>query len=266
MPATYTHFRFGQEVRQRLPKELQRMLASAGDLYDIGLYGPDVLFYYHAAVVNPVSRTGFRMHKKNAYGFFKRSLSLTTDEKSLAYLLGFICHFALDGACHDYIEKYEKQYGVRHLEIEAELDRSLMVGDGLNPFEYPLAGHVVPSAENAEVIQRFFPFLSVRQIKGTLRDMLRCHHFLSAKGTLKRTVLQVLFSVTGTYRLLYGLVINKRPSPRCLESCRDLKKIYWQTVDIAVSMIEEYMKARAGKQKLGKRFCRSFAAEDSIAF
>ena len=101
MPATYTHFRFGQEVRQRLSPKLQDIIAEAGDLYDIGLYGPDILFYYHAAVANPVSLTGFRMHKKNAYGFFTRSLSLTTDKKSLAYLFGFICHFALDGRVFD---------------------------------------------------------------------------------------------------------------------------------------------------------------------
>lgn len=264
MPATYTHFRFGQDVKQRLPKQLRQLVSAAEELFDIGLYGPDILFYYHAAVANPVSLTGFRMHKRNAYGFFKRSLSLTTEEKSLAYLFGFICHFALDGQCHDYIAAYEKKYGVRHLEIEAELDRSLMVGDGLNPFEYPLAGHVVPSVENAEVIHRFFPWLSVRQIKGTLRDMLRVHHFLSARGALKRAMLQGLFAITGTYRLLYGLVIKKRPSMRCMESCRDLKKIYWSTVDMAVSMIEEYMEARAGKRKLGKRFYRSFAAEKVV--
>lgn len=261
MPATYTHFRFGQEVRQRLPEELQRIIASAEELYDIGLYGPDILFYYHAALANPVSPAGFRMHKRNAYGFFQRSLFVTTDEKSLAYLFGFICHFVLDGNCHDYIKKYEKKYGVRHLEIEAELDRSLMVGDGLNPFEYPLAGHVKPSGENAEVIRRFFPFLSVRQIKGALRDMLRCHRFLSARGVIKRAVLQILFSATGTYRLLYGLVIRRRPDPRCLESCRGLKKIYWQSTETAADMITEYMEAKAGERKLGKRFSRSFAAE-----
>lgn len=261
MPATYTHFRFGQDVKQRLPERLREIVSAEEELFDIGLYGPDVLFYYHAAVANPVSLTGFRMHKRNAYGFFKKSLSLTAEEKPLAYLLGFICHFALDGQCHDYIAAYEKKYRVRHLAIEAELDRSLMVGDGLNPFVYPLAGHVVPSMENAEVMQRFFPHLSVRQIRGTLRDMLRVHRFLSVKGTPKRATLQGLFAVTGTYRLLYGLVLKKRPDVRCVESCRDLKKIYWCTVDGAVSMMEEYMEARAGKRKLGKRFYRSFAAE-----
>jgi len=30
---------------------------------------------------------------------------------------------------------------------------------------------------------------------------------------------------------------------------------------MAVAMIEEYMEARAGKRRLGKRFSRSFAAE-----
>lgn len=262
MPATYTHFRFGQDVKARLPMRLRRIVDLEENLFDIGLYGPDILFYYHAAVANPVSLTGFRMHKRNAYGFFRRSLSVAKDEKALSYMLGFICHFALDGRCHDYIAGYEKKYGVRHFEIEAELDRSLMVTDGLNPFEYPLAGHVVPSVENAEVIHRFFPWLSVRQIKGALRDMLRVHHFLSARGTLKRALLQILFAVTGTYRLLYGLVIKKRPSVRCMESCRDLKKIYWQSVDTAVEMIVEYTEARAGRRKLGNRFSRSFSAED----
>ena len=261
MPATYTHFRFGQDVKQRLPKRLRKLVGLHEDLFDIGLYGPDILFYYHGAVANPVSLTGFRMHKRNAYGFFRRSLSLTTDERAVSYMLGFICHFALDGQCHDYIAEYEKKYGVRHLEIEAELDRSLMVTDGLNPFEYPLAGHVVPTTKNAEVIHRFFPWLSVRQIKGTLRDMLRCHHFLSARGALKRATLQLLFATTGTYRLLYGLVIKKRPSVRCVESCRELKKIYWKCVDLAVEMIVEYMEARAGKRRLGRRFNRCFAAE-----
>ena len=67
MPATYTHFRFGQDVKQRLPKGIRKIVDLHEDLFDIGLYGPDILFYYHGAVANPVSLTGFRMHKRNAY-------------------------------------------------------------------------------------------------------------------------------------------------------------------------------------------------------
>jgi len=90
MPATYTHFRFGQDVKQRLPKGLRKIVDLHEDLFDIGLYGPDILFYYHAAVANPVSLTGFRMHKRNAYGFFKRSLLLTREKRAFPILLGFI--------------------------------------------------------------------------------------------------------------------------------------------------------------------------------
>ena len=150
---------------------------------------------------------------------------------------------------------------MRHLAIEADLDRSLMVTDGLNPISYPLAGHVNPSEENAEVIQRFFPWLSVRQIRGTLRDMLRCQHFLSARGMMKRVLLQTLFATTGTYRLLYSLVIKKHPHPRCIKSCRDLKRIYWRCVERAAQMITEYANAANGKGKLGRRFYRSFDGE-----
>ena len=109
MPATYTHFRFGQDVRQRLPKRLRKLVDAQEELFDIGLYGPDILFYYHGAVANQVSFTGFRMHKRNAYGFFRHSLSLVEDERALSYMLGFVCHFVLDGQCHDYIAKYEKK-------------------------------------------------------------------------------------------------------------------------------------------------------------
>ena len=49
MPSTYAHRRFGADVLERLPAELQEKIAPYRELYDIGLHGPDLLFYYHAA-------------------------------------------------------------------------------------------------------------------------------------------------------------------------------------------------------------------------
>ena len=51
MPSTYAHRRFGANVLGHLPAELQAKLEMHRELYDIGLHGPDLLFYYHA--VNP---------------------------------------------------------------------------------------------------------------------------------------------------------------------------------------------------------------------
>ena len=70
MPSTYAHRRFGADVLERLPAELQGKIAPYRELYDIGLHGPDLLFYYHAAKSNPVSALGNAMHEQPGAVFF----------------------------------------------------------------------------------------------------------------------------------------------------------------------------------------------------
>ena len=40
------------------------------ELFDIGLHGPDILFYYRALIPNSVSGQGYGMHKQMADLFF----------------------------------------------------------------------------------------------------------------------------------------------------------------------------------------------------
>lgn len=44
----------------------------------------------------------------------------------LSYLLGVVCHFTLDAACHGYVEKKIQKSGASHIQIEMEFDRYLM--------------------------------------------------------------------------------------------------------------------------------------------
>lgn len=64
MPSTYAHRRFGTNVLEHLPDELRAQLEQNRELYDIGLHGPDLLFYYHAAKSNPVGALGNAMHEE----------------------------------------------------------------------------------------------------------------------------------------------------------------------------------------------------------
>lgn len=104
MPSTYAHRRFGADVLERLPAELQEKIAPYRELYDIGLHGPDLLFYYHAAKSTPVSALGNAMHEQPGAVFFERARGVVNKAKNrdaaLAYALGFLCHFALDSTCH----------------------------------------------------------------------------------------------------------------------------------------------------------------------
>ena len=61
MPSTYAHRRFGAQAAARLPEELRGVVSRHRALYDIGLHGPDILFYYHALRSNPISARGGAM-------------------------------------------------------------------------------------------------------------------------------------------------------------------------------------------------------------
>lgn len=56
MPSTYAHRRFGADVLVQLPRELREKITPYRPLYDMGLHGPDLMFYYRALQSNPVNR------------------------------------------------------------------------------------------------------------------------------------------------------------------------------------------------------------------
>ena len=61
MPTTYAHYQFGKDVIRILPGPLQKAIENHRELFDIGLYGPDIFFYYrifHKNRVNAMSNCG----------------------------------------------------------------------------------------------------------------------------------------------------------------------------------------------------------------
>ena len=113
-----------------------------------------ILFYYKALTNNPVNAVGFGMHGKPAREFFapaKEAYAAAEDKgAALAYLLGFVCHFALDSACHGYIENKIAVSGVTHTEIESEFDRSLLLQDGRDPLSAKLTYHIAARPASAQ--------------------------------------------------------------------------------------------------------------------
>ena len=110
MPSTYAHRRFGADVLVQLPRELREKITPYRPLYDMGLHGPDLMFYYRALQSNPVNRLGNAMHEQPGRVFFTRARGVVNTARNknaaLAYALGFVCHFALDSTCHPYVERY----------------------------------------------------------------------------------------------------------------------------------------------------------------
>ena len=73
MPTTYTHYAYGQDVFNKLPEQIQKSIEPYMDYYNIGVHGPDILFYYHSYHKNNVNQYGIKVHHEPAREFFKRA-------------------------------------------------------------------------------------------------------------------------------------------------------------------------------------------------
>ena len=65
MPAFYTHYRFGCDVLKQLPEDIRSICTAHRGLFDIGLHGPDIYFFYRPVLPNKVNRIGYAAHKRS---------------------------------------------------------------------------------------------------------------------------------------------------------------------------------------------------------
>ena len=251
MPSTYAHYRLGKEVRKELDETEKNIVEAYPELFLIGLHGPDILFYYHPLTDNRVNRIGYKIHARPGREFFESALQVVRRNSGknvyLAYLYGFLCHFALDETCHGYIDEKIAASGISHTEIEAEFDRMLMAVDGFDPVRHRLTGHIVPSMENTKVIQAFFEGADSRQVQKALKGMIFYNNLLVAPSKGKRFLINALLKVTGNYREMHGLMINYEANPKCDDSTRNLYALYQEAKNLAVSLIHEYREYLEGQ-------------------
>ena len=110
MPAFYAHYRFGREMLQKLPPKTRALCEQHRDLFDIGLHGPDIFFFYHPLKKNPVSEFGHQCHGRSGREFLSAAETVISaaDDKDAAraYFYGFLCHLALDSVCHPVYTKH----------------------------------------------------------------------------------------------------------------------------------------------------------------
>ncbi len=267
MPSTYAHYKFGKTVLEQYPAPLAKIVREHRQLYNIGLHGPDILFYYRALTNNPVNAVGFGMHAKPAREFFapaKQAYAAAEDKgAALAYLLGFVCHFALDSACHGYIENKIAVSGVTHTEIESEFDRSLLLQDGREPLSAKLTYHIVPGEGNARVIAPFFAGVSAKQVQKALRSMLFYNELLRAPHQPKRGFVRLCLRLTGNFKEMHGMMLAKQPIPACEDSCLRLSKLMDKAVGRCVFLSENVAAYVKGEEELLPEFNKTFGPPEN---
>lgn len=264
MPTTYAHYKFGKDVIGALTRPLQQSIESRRELFDIGLHGPDILFYYKALSKNRVNGLGYEMHDQFADEFFTRAVKVIEESQdkaaARAYIYGFICHFALDSECHPYVEKMIQVSGISHSEIEMEFDRLLLKEEYIDPVTYLATKHIHPTRENAEIIAPFFEGISVEEVQKALSSMITCHKMLLAPKPMKRKLLFGGMKLVGQYEHLHGMVMSEKANPACAEYSQLLKKQYAGAVLVAAGLIVKYQKVLFDGAELPRRFHKTFGA------
>ncbi len=243
MPSGYAHKKFGDIVLQQLPCDKANLINQYRDTYNIGIHGPDILFYYNALVSNPVSKMGFALHDDTGEQFFTRAKEVLKHKDSdaqLAYIYGVLCHFALDSYCHGYVEHYIQTQGVKHTIIENEFDRYLMAKDGLNVCAESLVKHIKPTNQNAAAMYKFFAPITQAQAKKSLRDSVFYNNLLVTPNKLHRGIKFWLLKLVGQYEKRQEYFITYQADPLCDQSNVIMQQLFDQAVPVCAELITNF--------------------------
>lgn len=257
MPSTYAHRYFGERVRAQLTGRAAEIIDQKRELFDIGLHGPDILFYHKPLSYNRVNQIGHDMHREKGSRFFtdvKPQIKKSADpEGALSYILGFVCHFALDSQSHPYVEHAIGKTGATHVEIEAEFDKMLMRRDGFDPWKFDSASHLKNSSQWAEVIAPLFG-ITEKDAYTAVKDMKRYAIFFTTTNPVIRGSVFFLLKASGLSKNIRGMFLNKKDHPKCRESSAVLAEKLEEAVPIGAALIENYLDFYEKGTELASRF------------
>ena len=96
MPANYAHYRFGKQLLSGMCPNDRRSIQRFRRLYDMGLHGPDIFFYYNPLIKTATGQLGGVFHAQSGQEFFARVCAQAGSEAGRVYLLGLLGHYCLD--------------------------------------------------------------------------------------------------------------------------------------------------------------------------
>lgn len=249
MPTTRAHYKHGEAVRELVKPEVKQIIDKYPELYHFGVHGPDLLFYYDALKKNKVNQLGGTLHDLPGSYFFDNAVKVLSQLKvegsgdygpSLAYIYGFLCHYSLDLYCHAYVQEKIDASGISHTEIEAEMDREILVQEGKDPLRAKVTGHLVPSGRNARVVSRFYEGISQEEVFDAMKGMVRVLDFLVLPQKVKRAVVLGALKVVGQYEGKHGLIINYEKNENCADSTERLLALMDAAVPFAAGLIDSF--------------------------
>lgn len=255
MPATYAHYRFGSQMLQNMPADMRRTAKRFRRMYDVGLHGPDLFFYYQPASPSKVRVLGHKFHMQSGREFFSRvcrNLRLEPSESGQAYLYGTLCHYVLDKSCHPLVENWSREGIVSHSRIETEFDRYLLKCDGRDdPGKVDLSGHIALTAEECRLVSRFYPGGSSAHIRISVKNMALIRKLLASRGKPTALVAEGFSLASREFADMRHLPL---PDSRCDGFNRILMEQYQQAAESFPQMLMQLGAHLTYNAPLGEEF------------
>lgn len=260
MPANYAHYRFGAQALGTMEPELRLLIQQNRRLYDMGLHGPDLFFYYNPIRSTKIGALGGHYHALSGAEFFSRAvrrLRLQPSEDGEAYLYGVLGHYCLDSTCHPHIERWDRKKQAGHVEIETEFDRCLLELDGKTPaFAQDISPHMHIDEKQSQIIARFYPPATARNIRRCAGNMVFFTRLLSLPDKGGRGVLERFGGITGETNA--QMIMTRVPNPRCEGLDALLLALYGAALEKFPAMVRQLTEHLTYGAPLKENFTASF--------
>lgn len=269
MPAAYAHHRFGETCINSMPEKLRKLCLRYREVFDFGVHGPDVLFYYNPIKKNEVNSFGSELHHWTGKQFFglcssiyrgmSDNDSLEPEQKHamLAYLLGFLAHFTLDSCCHGYINQMTEESEYSHNLIESQYEVFLMEMDGKKPMWVDRSKPLKPCRKNAAVLGAFFPFYEEEVLKSMKGQKMVLHIFYSPLQG-KKYVIRKLMKVVGVKGDFADLFLDKEHIEECDGFNQEILFRQEKAEQIYPELLKNLVRYLYGKEELTDYFDHDF--------
>lgn len=140
MPSVVAHCWYGDVAFNKIADDsLRNAIKRNHGVYMLGCQGPDLFYYYHRfpwvnQKKNPkVHDFGNKLHEiiiNDAIGKYCEYVIDSRNEIAIAYLAGYLAHWALDSTCHPYINyktgSIKGNIGYDHQYFEEQIDKGLL--------------------------------------------------------------------------------------------------------------------------------------------
>lgn len=273
MPAAYAHFRLARQIILQLPERLKELTSSYPDLFFAGAQGPDLLFFYKPLKFNGVNKVGYDLHEESGKLFFGNALKIITQNRKRAdfkaYALGLLCHYALDKACHGYIENKIAVSNVSHSAIEKEFDKYLMRIDGIEPFGYDLSCGIKKDAADAAAITPFFndmrdyfKIISVEEVLDALGGFITYNKLMLGRTRMGRAAIFAALKLAGKYEDMRDMFYSRKDIAACEDSNMRLLKLFERAKGDFYALADEFFARAEDGAPPGDSFAPTFGPCD----